>query len=108
MRALPNLVERVGRASTSCWSSVDDLCRDAPRALVGGWRGRRGLPCEVATGALLLAVWIALWTVFIAGVVQPAAAFQMHARRPVVLMAVPSAEVTTTVALAGATERSGR
>ena len=39
-------------------------------------RGPRAFPSEVVAGAVLLALWILLWAVFTAGVVESAAALQ--------------------------------
>lgn len=42
------------------------------------WSG----PGEIAAGALLVVVWAMLWALFIAGVVEPAAAMRAAADRP--------------------------
>ena len=108
MGAMPELAGTIGRAPTPYGAKRDDLRRTAPRALVGEWPRRRGLPRDVTAGLVMLAGWIALWTVFVAGVVQPAAAVHAHRDGPAVAAAPPATEVTTPVVLAGASERSGR
>jgi hypothetical protein len=42
--------------------------------------GRRRVPSELAAAAALAVVWIVLWTVFTAGVVEGAIAFRDAAR----------------------------
>ena len=65
------------RDRPSAHRRADGADRPARRALAPlELRGPSAFPSEVVAGAVLLALWVLLWALFTAGVVEPAAALR--------------------------------